>query len=108
MSGATFAKERSGMKKRNRRALHANGAFGAATLGLALASSGCGGPQVDVLGSYFPSWMACLAIGLVVAFVVHRISTHLDIDLNVGPKGLVYACLALTATLVTWLAYFRE
>jgi hypothetical protein len=108
MSGATFVKERSGMKSTNRRYRQRNGAFGAMTLGLALASSGCGGPQVDVLGSYFPSWMACVAIGLGVSFVAHRILTRLDVDPNVGPKGLVYACLALAAALVTWLAYFRE
>ena len=96
------------MKRTAERNLHSNGAYGAAALGLALASSGCGGPQIDVLGSYFPSWMACLAIGCVVSFVAHHVFTRLDVDLNIGPRGLVYVCLALAATLMTWLAFFRE
>jgi len=83
-------------------------AYGAAVVALASATSGCGGPQIDVLGSYFPSWMVCLAIGVAVSFVAHRIFARLDVDPNIGPKGLVYACLALAATLATWLAYFRE
>jgi hypothetical protein len=79
-----------------------------AAAAVALATAGCGGPQIDVLGSFFPSWMACLGIGLAVSFVAHRIFARLGVDPNVGPKGLVYACLTLAATLATWLAYFRE
>jgi hypothetical protein len=65
------------------------------------------GPQVNVIGSFFPSWMLCASIGIVTALLAKRIFVRVGIDPYVGPRALVYTSLALLVTLVLWVAFFR-
>ena len=65
------------------------------------------GPQLNVIGSFFPSWMLCVSIGIVVAVIVRRGFVRAGIDPYVGPRVLVYPSLALLVTLVLWVAFFR-
>jgi len=65
------------------------------------------GPQIDIIGSFFPSWMLCLLIGIVAALVVRRLLVRTGIDPYVGPRALVYPSLAILVTLVLWVAFFR-
>jgi hypothetical protein len=61
---------------------------------------------MDLLGSYFPAWMLCAAIGVLAAVVVWRILTMAGIDEYVIAPLLTYAGLALSATLLLWLLWF--
>jgi len=65
------------------------------------------GPQINVVGSFFPSWMLCAAIGIVVAVVARQLFVRVGVDPYLGPRALVYPCLALLVTLVLWVAFFR-
>ena len=65
------------------------------------------GPQLNVVGSFFPSWMLCAAIGTVVALLARRFFVRAGIDPFLAPRGLVYASLALLVTLTLWVALFR-
>jgi len=65
------------------------------------------GPQLNVIGSFFPSWMLCASIGIVVAVIARRGFVRAGIDPYVGPRALVYPSLALLVTLVLWVALFR-
>jgi hypothetical protein len=65
------------------------------------------GPQINIIGSFFPSWMLCLLIGIVAALIVRRLLVHTGIDPYVGPRALVYPSLAILVTLVLWVAFFR-
>ena len=65
------------------------------------------GPQINVIGSFFPSWMLCAVIGIVVTLLARALLVRVGIDPYVGPRALVYASLALLVTLVLWLAFFR-
>jgi hypothetical protein len=65
------------------------------------------GPQVDVIGSFFPSWMLCAAIGIGVAVLARRLFLWVGVDPYLGPRALVYPSLALLVTLVLWVALFR-
>jgi len=65
------------------------------------------GPQINVIGSFFPSWMLCAAIGIVAAVLVRQLFVVVGVDPYVGPRGLVYGSLALLITLALWLALFR-
>ena len=65
------------------------------------------GPQLNVVGSFFPSWMLCASIGIVAALVARRLLVRTGIDPFIAPRGLVYASLALLVTLVLWVAFFR-
>ncbi len=75
---------------------------------LSLSMAGCGrAPSVDVLGSFFPVWMFCLSIAIVLTFVVRFILLRSRLDSQVGPVALFYPCLVTLFTSVLWLVFFR-
>ncbi|HWN15809.1 MAG TPA: YtcA family lipoprotein [Candidatus Dormibacteraeota bacterium] len=65
------------------------------------------GPQINIIGSFFPSWMLCVLIGIVAALLGRLVLVRTGIDPYVGPRALVYPSLALLVTLVLWVAFFR-
>ena len=65
------------------------------------------GPQINVIGSFFPSWMLCAAIGIVVTLLARAIFLRVGVDPFLGPRALVYPSLAILVTLVLWVALFR-
>ena len=72
-------------------------------------TGGCAySPSVDVLGSYFPAWMACIIIGLVITLVVRLLLIGLGVYSYLRPKSLVLPCMLIFFTLLTWLAFFKN
>jgi hypothetical protein len=65
------------------------------------------GPQINIIGSFFPSWMLCAVIGIVVALLGRGLFVRVGIDPYLGPRALVYPSLALLVTLVLWVTFFR-
>jgi hypothetical protein len=65
------------------------------------------GPQINIIGSFFPSWMLCLLIGIVAALLARLLFIRTGIDPYVGPRALVYPSAAILVTLVLWVAFFR-
>jgi hypothetical protein len=65
------------------------------------------GPEINIIGSFFPSWMLCAAIGIVAALLARRLFVRVRVDPYVGPRALVYGSLAVFVTLVLWVAFFR-
>jgi hypothetical protein len=65
------------------------------------------GPQINVIGSFFPSWMLCALIGIVSALVARRLFVRAGLDPYVGPPPLIYTSLAVLVTLVLWIVVFR-
>src|SRR6266705_379729 len=66
---------------------------GALALGILMpvTLSGCRqGPDITVAGSYFPSWMASLVVGVLGTILFWRLFTRLGIDPYLGPRALVY------------------
>jgi hypothetical protein len=77
-----------------------------AVAGLAL--SGCRpGPDITVAGSYFPSWMAALVLGVIGTMLCWQLFTRTGLDPYLGPRALVYPSLVILLTLVIWLSVFR-
>jgi YtcA family len=79
---------------------------GWALIATAFFLTGCGrAPSFDVLGSFFPAWLACLGLGLVLTaaarWLVGRL--HLVIALPV----LTYPSLMALFSFALWLALFR-
>ena len=66
------------------------------------------GPKINVIGSFFPSWMLCALIGILAALLGRRLFIRTGLDPYVGPRVLVYSCLGLLVTLVLWVTLFRE
>ena len=65
------------------------------------------GPQINVVGSLFPSWMLCATIGILFTLVARRVLVHAGVDAYVSPRPLVYLSLTVLVTLVLWVAFFR-
>jgi len=63
-------------------------------------------PTIDLLGSYFPAWMLCAALGIVAAVIIRQILAVTGIGDYVVAPLLTYAALAVSATLLAWLFWF--
>jgi hypothetical protein len=68
--------------------------------------AGCGrAPSFDVLGSFFPAWLVCLALGLVLTAAARWILLRLQIVIAI--PILTYPSLTGLLTFAIWLALFR-
>jgi hypothetical protein len=63
---------------------------------------------IDILGSYFPAWMVCIASGLTVTLVVHWIVQVRNLKSYIGPAPLIYSCLMVIFTFATWILFYRN
>jgi hypothetical protein len=63
------------------------------------------GPSFDILGSFFPAWLACLAFGLLLAVAARWLLLRLHVVI-VFPV-LTYPSLTALFTFALWLAFFR-
>jgi hypothetical protein len=70
--------------------------------------AGCGrAPSVDIIGSFFPVWMLCLTIAIVLAFVVRYLMLRYRLETEVGPVALFYPSVVILFTCLLWLIFFR-
>ena len=70
-----------------------------------LLMTGCGrAPSFDILGSFFPAWLFCLAVAIVLTVVSRALlSRYVEI---VWPV-LIYPSLTAIFAFVLWLVLFR-
>jgi YtcA family len=67
--------------------------------------TGCGrAPSFDILGSFFPAWLVCLVVAILLT-VVSRMLLNRYVQI-VWPV-LVYPSLTAVFALLSWLALFR-
>jgi len=67
--------------------------------------TGCGrAPAFDVLGSFFPAWLACFAVGILLAVICRAL---LQSRVEIAFPVLVYPSLTAIFTFTLWLALFR-
>jgi hypothetical protein len=72
----------------------------------ALLGAGCD-PILNVEGSFFPAWMASIAIGLALTAAARYLFARTGLEPHLGPPLLIYASLGVLLTLVTWLVLYR-
>ena len=76
------------------------------TLGLLL--TGCSrAPAVDIIGSFFPVWMVCLTIAVILVAGVRWLLLRLGLETEVGPLALFYPSALVLCTCALWLIFFR-
>jgi hypothetical protein len=77
--------------------------------GLLLATfflTGCGrAPTFDVLGSFFPAWLVCLALGVVLTAAARWLLLRFPIVIAL--PVLTYPSLTALFSFALWLALFR-
>ena len=67
--------------------------------------SGCGrAPAFDVLGSFFPAWLVCFAVAILLAVLCRAL---LQPRVEIAFPVLVYPSLTAIFTFALWLALFR-
>jgi hypothetical protein len=70
--------------------------------------TGCArAPSVDVLGSFFPVWMVCLSVAVVVTFLARKLLVRYKLESHVGPVALFYPSLVVLFSCLLWLICFR-
>lgn len=62
-------------------------------------------PSFDILGSFFPAWLVCLAAGLLLTGVAYWVLSRLKI--GVAAPALTYPSLTALFTMALWLGFFR-
>ena len=79
---------------------------GCAFMLAALFLTSCGrAPSFDVLGSFFPAWLVCLALGLVLTAAARWVLLRLQI--LIALPIVTYPSLTGLFTFAIWLALFR-
>jgi len=78
-------------------------------LPMILSLAGCAfSPTVDVLGSYFPSWMLCIILGLVITLIARLLLIGFGIYAQMRLRPLIISCMAILFTLAVWGVFFKN
>ncbi len=80
------------------------GAVALAVLQCAVACSRA--PSFNILGSFFPSWIACGLLGILLTVAARLLFVRLNLEQQLSPLILVYPCLAAFFTFTLWLVFF--
>ena len=71
-----------------------------------LAVAGCDrAPSFDILGSYFPGWLVCLTVALLITVLVRFLLLRLKIE--VAAPIVVYPSLLASLTFAQWLLFLQ-
>ena len=74
---------------------------------LAIEIAGCRrAPTFNILGSFFPSWLICLFVGICLSVIANRIFVRFALDKEILWPIVVYPCLALLFACILWLIFF--
>ena len=68
--------------------------------------AGCD-PIINIQGSFFPAWIACMSVGLVLTAACRQLFAVSGLEPHLGPLLVIYPSLWLLVTLLIWLAFFR-
>ena len=69
-------------------------------------STGCSqAPSFDIIGSFFPAWLVCLVVSLLLTVAAHGLLLRARVALAI--PVLTYPSLTALFTFALWLAFFR-
>jgi hypothetical protein len=82
--------------------------YRAAAAGATLFAAGCSrAPSFNILGSFFPAWIVCGVIGILLAVAVRLFFVRIKLEEELLlPLILVYPCLTAFFTFTLWLVFF--
>jgi hypothetical protein len=77
------------------------------SIGAAFLCAGCGrAPAIDVIGSFFPVWMLCLIISIVLASLLRIFLLRRQLEPAIEPVALFYPAVVLLLSCLLWLIFF--
>jgi len=72
-----------------------------------LLAAGCSrAPTFNILGSFFPSWILCGIVGILLAVIVRLYFVRIRLEEQLTPLIVVYPSLAAFFTFTIWLLFF--
>lgn len=72
-----------------------------------LPATGCSrAPFFNILGSFFPAWILCGLVGILLAVGVRILFVRMNFERQLSPLILIYPCLAAFFTFSIWLMFF--
>lgn len=78
-----------------------------AELGVLTAVAGCGrAPSFNILGSFFPAWLICMIVGVVLASITYGLLERFKLEAVIQWPVVVYPCLAALFAFTLWLVFF--
>jgi YtcA family len=81
--------------------------IGALVAAATLLIAGCSrAPSFNLLGSFFPAWILCGVVGILLAVAVRLLFVRIKLEQQLKPLILVYPCLAAFFTFTLWLLFF--
>ena len=82
---------------------------GAGALAVLLPLSGCShSPDFNILGSYFPAWLLCITVGIVLTTVIYWLLQRMHLEAEVRPSIVVYPCMAAFLAFMLSLVLFSR
>jgi len=70
-------------------------------------AAGCSrAPTFNVLGSFFPSWILCALLGILLTVAARLGLVRAGIERQLSPLVVVYPCLTAFFTFTIWLLFF--
>lgn len=72
-----------------------------------LALSGCD-PIVNIAGANFPAWMLCAIVGAIIAAAMRPLLAAIRIEPHLGPRIIIYPCLAFLIGCAFYLIFFNR
>ena len=72
-----------------------------------LLAAGCSrAPSFNILGSFFPSWILCGLVGILLTVAARLVFVRIKLEQQLKPLILVYPCLTAFFTFTMWLLFF--
>jgi hypothetical protein len=72
-----------------------------------LSATGCSRvPAFNILGSFFPAWIPCGVLGILLAVATRILLVRVNFERELSPLILIYPCLAAFFTFSIWLVFF--
>jgi len=69
--------------------------------------AGCSrAPSFNILGSFFPSWIVCGLIGILLTVAARLVFVRMSFEQHLSPLIVVYPCLTAFFTFTMWLLFF--
>ena len=72
-----------------------------------LFATGCSRvPTFDILGSFFPAWIVCGVMGVLLTVGVRILFVRVKFEQELSSVALIYPCLAALFTFSAWFLFF--
>jgi len=69
--------------------------------------SGCSrAPSIEVIGSFFPAWMFCIIVALIITGLIRLELVRRGLEHKLGPLIVLYPGIAVAITCSLWLILF--